>query len=900
MAEKKWTMMVVPETHWDREWYLTFQQFRHKLVALGDNLLHIMETDPRYEYYVFDGQTVVLEDYLQIRPQNRGRLADLVKAERLFVGPWYVLPDEFLVSGEALVHNILLGHKIAAEFGRVMKAGYVPDPFGHVSQLPQILAGFGLDSALFMRGVGNELDDLSNEFWWEAPDGSRVLGIHLINSYCNGANLGQERWAGPVSAHQPVDMDMALQRFEEERSSLSQKAATSYLLLNNGCDHLEPQPELPDIIEYANARIESMEIVHSHYEAYVEAVLSEVGELGTVRGELHSGKYWPLLSGVYSARMHLKQANERCQTLLEKWAEPFCALAWLTGASYEQSFLWEAWRQLLRNHPHDSICGCSSDQVHREMMPRFWQAQQIGETLLESATQHLAGMAQVEAPETAEGCVCARQVVVFNPSNWRRSEPAVVHLSGAVASDSVPLNVVVRDASGTVLPSQIVHQDVRECRWFANAAIPEDKLAWQAQVLLPAEVPPLGFAAYSVVTEAAAQACPETDIAAGSNWIENQYVRVAVQPNGTLQVTEKASGRVYDGCHLFEDTEDVGDEYDYSHAANSMTITSAGTAARISLVERGPLQATLQADLVLQLPKSASEDRRSRSEQAVACAVTTRVSICASSPRISVETTVDNQARDHRLRVWFPTGLNVAHCYAAGHFDVIRRSLDLPDAEGWCQQPQPTKAMQGFVDVNDGEHGLALCAVGLPEYEVLRTNGGAVIALTLLRSVGWLSRGDLITRPGNAGPKLPTPEAQCLGQHTFRYALVPHQGGWLRAQMWQHAAAEKAPLRAVATDLSGSGAHTRLSFLQVEPTELVVTCVKKAEREEALTVRCYNISEHPISGRVSAYRPIERAELLNLNEEPTEELSVSGGGDVELADVPGRRILTLALYFGES
>lgn len=892
MTAKKWTLMIVPETHWDREWYLTFQQFRRRLVTLTDKLLHIMETDPEYKYYVFDGQTVVLEDYLEIRPQNRQRLADLVQARRLFVGPWYVLPDEFLVSGEALVHNLLLGHKIAAQFGHVMKAGYIPDPFGHISQLPQILAGFDLQAALFMRGVGNELDELNNEFWWQAPDGTRVLGIHLINAYCNAANLGAGGWPG-AQVNQKVDMDEALATVCDERDSLGQQAATRYLLLNNGCDHLEPQPELPEIIKYVNERLKDAEMVHSHYEAYVEAVLSEQPQLGTVTGELHSGKHHPLLSGVFSARMYLKQANEACQTLLERWAEPLSAWVWLEGADYEQDFLWHAWRLLLHNHPHDSICGCSVDQVHREMIPRFQQAEQIGQMLTEESLHHLAGLARIQPPQVSDECCYARKLVVFNPHNWPCQEPVTVNVVAGISEGTMPLAVKIRDAQGNPVPAQICRQQIGE---YQHPVAP-DKLTWEAEVIFPAQVPPLGFAAYTAVVEPGSAPVVGTDLRWGPNWIENDCVRVVANHNGTLTITDKATGHTYESCHLIEDTEDVGDEYDYSPAAVSTTITSAGVAARISVAETGPVRAALQIDLTLDLPESATPDRQSRSAQTVPCAVSTKVMLPAGSPRISVETTVDNQARDHRLRVWFPTDLAVdEECYAQSHFDVVKRTLGLPKAEGWSQEPQPTKATQGFVDVNDGQRGLAICPVGLPEYEVLKVDGQAIIALTLLRAVGWLSRDDLLTRPYNAGPKIPSPEAQCLGKYTFRYALVPHAGGWEAAELWKHSAAQKAPLRATEANLDEAGQYPQLSFLEVEPATLVVTCVKKAERSDSLIVRLYNISDQAQSGHISAYKPIISAEKVNLNEEPLEELSVTDDGQIEI-QVPSRRILTVALQF---
>jgi mannosylglycerate hydrolase len=350
---RKYTVIVVPETHWDREWYATFQQFRMRLVRLTDKLLGILDADPNYKSFTFDGQTVVIEDYLEIRPENRRRIAAYAKQGRLLLGPWYVLPDEFLVSGEALVRNLMVGHAIASEFGRVMKAGYIPDPFGHIAQLPQILAGFGIGSALFMRGLGEQGEKLRNEFWWHAPDGTRVLAVHLLSGYCNFSDWGYER----TPSGRSLNLDLAVTRARREVDRHGPKAATRYILANNGCDHVEPQPELPAIIEHVNRTLDDAEFVHGSYEDFVAAVLAEQPELGSLTGELHEGKYHPVLSGTFSARMYLKQANERTQTLLERWAEPVSALAWLWGKPYDAAFLWHAWKLCLKNHPHDSICG---------------------------------------------------------------------------------------------------------------------------------------------------------------------------------------------------------------------------------------------------------------------------------------------------------------------------------------------------------------------------------------------------------------------------------------------------------------------------------------------------------------------------------------------------------------
>ncbi len=179
------TLHVISHTHWDREWYLTFQQFRLKLVHMVDKLLDILEADPEYRYFMLDGQTIVLDDYLQMRPEREAVLREHIEAGRILIGPWHILSDMFLVSPEAQIRNLLEGARTATRFGPKMPVGYSPDPFGNHGQVPQMLRGFGIGTACLWRGVG----DLPTELWWDSPDGSRVLLAYLRNSYGNGANL---------------------------------------------------------------------------------------------------------------------------------------------------------------------------------------------------------------------------------------------------------------------------------------------------------------------------------------------------------------------------------------------------------------------------------------------------------------------------------------------------------------------------------------------------------------------------------------------------------------------------------------------------------------------------------------------------------------------------------------
>src|SRR5579859_1450352 len=470
-------ILIVPHTHWDREWYQTFQQFRVRLVQTIDHLLDILDRDEKFSYFMLDGQTIVLDDYLEIQPEQEQRLKRHIQAGRILVGPWYLQPDEFLVSGESLIRNLQIGLRRAAEFGTPMRVGYVPDCFGHIAQMPQILRGFDIDSAVFWRGVGEEAH--KSEFYWAAPDGTQVLVIHLADTvgYSNASLM-------------PLNPEEFVTRVEILTAPLLAKATTNTLLFMNGSDHLEPQDGLPETIEAANKLLAHINPEHekiltrfghheqngqvSHFDninvrigtlpQYIESVRQQIERspgtpLQTLSGEMRSSQYSHLLPAVLSTRMWIKQQNTATEHLLERWMEPLTAWAWKLGAPYPKALVKLAWKYLLQNHPHDSICGCSIDQVHRENSVRFAQSQQISENLITQAMQYLASVTDTHTPFHAQGNRPhadheALPIVVFNPAPGPRTEAVqiVAQLPGTLN------NAVIVDELGTHMPYHVVNR----------------------------------------------------------------------------------------------------------------------------------------------------------------------------------------------------------------------------------------------------------------------------------------------------------------------------------------------------------------------------------------------------------------------------------------------------------
>jgi alpha-mannosidase len=861
-----------------------------------------------------------------------------------------------------------------------MPVGYVPDTFGHIGQLPQLLRGFGMDVAVFRRGLSDE----PTELLWSAPDGSTVLACYLRDGYDNAAWL-------------PKDPREFLETVQRLRESLTPHATTPNLLLMNGTDHMDPMPELPALIRYANQHLQDAQLVHSTLPQYIEAVKRSLGlgpesgieslaegRLRAVKGELRSPKRHHLLQGVLSTRIWIKQRNAACQTLLEAWAEPFAAFCRLApmpnSPTPNHRYLQLAWRYLLQNHPHDSICGCSVDQVHREMVTRFDWVEQIGEEVTRQSLEAIAGQVQTEDPDALAA------VVVFNPLTGPRTDvvglrlqlPAGVKGITVVDEGGQPVPFQVRSfQEGDLVASMeldtlalaqamnvmvagkvfdmvirdlrlrregdLVHLDVtlshegqpdldgleraRETirhlieaegvtRFLVRAqTAPTVELSMVAQ-----DVPSFGYKTFWIREATDRQIAQTSEVSEdfgslGPYSLENEFYVVEVDPaDGTLTLTDKDTGLVLRGLNRFVDGGDRGDEYNYEPPPDDHLVSSPVAPPTIEWVEQGPARQTLRASLLYRLPESLTPDRAGRGNRLVDVPIVSEISLSPGVRRVDVRTTVDNRARDHRLQVHFPTPILADQAWAEGHWDVIPRPVRPEEAAAdWAEVPAPTQPQRAFVDLSDGQVdkrsrgpqpnrvstadererlsvGLLLANKGLPEYEVIPGPDGHTLALTLLRCVGWLSRGDLTARRGPAGNALETPEAQCPGTYAFEYALMPHSGDWRAA--FREAHAFNAPLRGVVVEPGAGRLPAEASFLQVEPDDLVVTAVKPAEEGDAILVRCCNLGPDTVRGRLRLLARPSAAWLARLDETPLEDLPIQPDGGVEVA-VRSRQVITV-------
>lgn len=891
------TYHIVSHSHWDREWYKTFEQFRSMLVNMVDDLIDLLERDPEYRCFTLDGQTVVIDDYLAVRPEREETLRKLIGQGRLVVGPWYVLPDEFLVSGEATVRNLLHGMHAARRLGGTMNVGYIPDSFGHIATMPTILAGFGIPTALVYRGFGGEPGQDSSEYRWHAPDGTECLMVHLFR---HGYSAGY--------FHQETDAQI-IGRFKGLKDELDARATTSHRLIMNGGDHHWPDPHLPNTLKLLRANFDG-NFVHSTVPAYVESVRREMRDLPDLHGELRFGyRYaFAVLGGVYSSRMYIKQANWRAQILLQRYAEPLNALGVLAGMRSQLPLMRQAWRTLLQNHPHDSICGCSIDPVHREMMTRFAAVTDLGNGIVDEGLTSL-----IPASDTAAGDDVA--LFLMNTGVLPRSEVTAAEVRFYLQDIVVGLNPDVQvapklppvkafglfDAAGKEVPVQILDRTQGYDITYTHYNYPKQTYAERFALLVDAvDVPPMGFKGLTVRKKASFATFPSA-VRSGSRFIENDHLRADVKPNGQVTVTDKATGQVLKGLHLFEDGGDVGDEYNYSYPKRDRRILSSTCRARVQRIERGPLRASLRITLTLQVPAAATPDRTARSPRRIPLKIATTISLTRSARSLTFETTVVNDAQDHRFRVLLPAGMKTDAVLADGQFAMIERTQRTYDTKAFTiEHPSPVAPMQRCVVVRDASRAMAVISDGLPEYELL-LDGKGTIALTLLRCVGLLAGEDLITRPGGkAGWHNETPDAQCPGTHTFRYAVMPLTRAALEDRASLEAELERfhVPLLPVRRkELSGFPMEG--SLLRLESGRFAMSAFKQSEDGQAVILRFYNTTPAVCEEKVYFQRSVERVDLARLDETPVRTLAVESGNVVRCT-APPHGIITLRVVFSAS
>ncbi|WP_421081476.1 mannosylglycerate hydrolase [Serratia fonticola] len=859
---------ITPHMHWDREWYFTTEESRILLINNMEEILTRLETDAEYRFYVLDGQTAVLEDYFAIKPENHERVKALVQAGKLIVGPWYTQTDTMVVSGESIVRNLMYGMRDCLSFGEPMKIGYLPDSFSMSSQLPHIFNGFGITRAMFWRGCSERHGTDKTEFLWQSNDGSEVAAQVLPLGYAIGKYL-------------PEDEAGLRKRLDSYFTVLENASVTKDILLPNGHDQMPLQQNIFQVMAKLREIYPQREFVMSRFEEVFERIEASRERLATLKGEFNDGKYMRVHRTISSTRMDIKIAHAEIENKIVNILEPLAAIAWSLGFEYHHGLLEKMWKEILKNHAHDSIGCCCSDKVHQEIMTRFILADDMAENLVRFYMRKIVDNMPVQHAD-------ADKLTFFNLLPYPREE--VINTTIRIRAQQFslmdeqgqPVEYFIRAAREIdpgLVDRQIVH--------YGNY---DPFMEYDIQLCRP--LPAMGYCTLHIHANHAGQ--QRQAAAQPAELLENEYYRIALNANGTLDITDKQSGYLYQQVLQLEDGSDDGDEYDYSPSREEWLIYSTQNAVATSIKhEAWQSIATLELRMALPANLQQRAERRSDGYLDVQCQVT----LAHNSRRIDIEMWLDNQADDHRVRVLIPTPFASESVLADNQFGCITRPVDDPamavwQQEGWKEAPIPVWQLMNFAALHDDLHGMALFTEGLREFEIVGERRDT-FALTLFRSVGVLGKEELLLRPGRpSGIKLPTPDSQMRGKLHCRFSLFsfagdPHQAGVMqqaRAFVTPVRCYNKIPFDAMKLNLAAFRTPLHFSLLSMPESGPVLSVLKKAEDADALIIRVYNPSEQvSIGGALTLAAPAQEWLETGMDEQPLPQQGIAKGDFTTLA-----------------
>jgi alpha-mannosidase len=777
----------------------------------------MFEKEEDYQF-VLDGQMLLLDDYFEeLKKQGKAvypykmKIKKYVNEGRLHIGPYYLQPDWQLVAGESLVRNAIVGTTKAREFGPVMPIGWLLDNFGQISQTSQINAKSGITGQFVWRGVEMDPTNVKSEFLWKAPDGTTLPSVYLLNSYRNLMRLAEYK-------------DMMKKRVVSEVVKLQDFMTTNNVLMMNGYDQEMVPDDIQPAIKSGALNTDDIKVTQENPASYLKSVMDNNPSLITLEGSLYSGRFISVFPGVMSCRIYLKIQNDKAEKAITKLAEPLSTISWMNGGEYPSTMMDKAWELLLQNHPHDSICGCSIDDVHSDMEQRFRDMHFLVDSQVDNDLKNI--IANVDTSNLK-----GLPQFVINTAPYKKNVVAKVNDSYLFVKD----------------------------------------------------VPSMGYKL--------AEECEndEDDIVVSNNSVSNGYVSVEVNENGSVNVTNLETGKVFKNLGIIEDKGDAGDEYNYSYPDNDKTFLSSDFKANTTIKELGKNKAEIRIDVDMKLPKTLTADRKNRDDDYLLMPVRTTISIEKGSKSVKFHTVINNTVRDHLVRVLFESDIKTDKAYAGSAFDIVERPIHIDDYDEsmipsnvrkvivGAREAKPNTIFLGreLVDLNDGKQGCAVLSKGLPEYTVYEENN--TIALTLFRSVGWVAT-DINTRIGDAGPLIYTPEAQCLRTMEFDYAFYPHSGDVEEGKVLREADEFNSQTVIAQTNIHEGVLPLEASYLSIESEndEVMLSSFKQSIDKSGVIVRFYNGGTEATTTKITLNKEIQKVLNVNLLEEEAKEVEFDG------------------------
>ncbi|MFK4964702.1 glycoside hydrolase family 38 N-terminal domain-containing protein [Lactococcus garvieae] len=837
---------IISHTHWDREWHKTFQEYRVRLVSFFDNLIDLLEKDSEYESFLMDGQTVVLEDYLQIKPYKRQQLEQLIKNGRLIVGPWYIQPDEFIPSGEMQIRNLLVGQTVGSEFGANMQVGYLPDSFGQSAQIPQLLNGFGIEHAVFWRGITEE-ECKNLDFIWQSDDGSQVKTTVLADGYGNARLFNDS-------------LKNNIQIVEENLERLYEKSNKENLLLMCGFDQRKANASLPQIVKDLNGHYggEHTFKISTLPEYLEKAFQTENKEI--VSGEFRKGKHMRVHVSIGLTRSDIKQANYQAQTSLVKIAEPLASLASMHGLEYQKELFTQAAKYTLQNQAHDSISNVCTDATHREMSLRYENAQQISNLLANDALDYMTN--QIDFQDIGQ------PIVLFNLTSSKRNVLEKIQVTTELE------NFDLLDNKKNKVPFEILSKEVtnQNDKQIEIGVKNKDKILYQYELLINLTFEGWGYQTIYLVEGQEEQEKSKSPIYDElTQSFVTDYYTLEIQKNGQLSYIDKKTGERFDSLNSFVENGNAGDEYDYSPPVQDQKVSAHNHQPEIQILHNSATFSEVKLVYRFDVPRETNGQERSK--EVISQHIETSLMVKKDSPKVEIKTWIDNQAKNHRICVQFDSNEASDEHFSEQQFGPItrRNTIDNPNQwqeENWEERYYPIYPQQRYTGFDKDNGKLLVLNKGLVTYEILEHQGKPRLSLPLITTMDYMGKQDLLDRPGRrSGLHVATPDSEMIGQYTYEYAFLFVQP---EENMIAHVEAYQMPLMSKQSTSKAKGTLAdHFTLHSISHSNVEVMALKKAENRPAYIFRLVNHEQTKVENVELRFDStyFGKVEEVNFNEE---------------------------------
>lgn len=729
---------ILMHTHWDREWYFTKDETQ---LLLRNHMFQVIEFLEENEdiIYILDGQSVMLDDFIEFAPKWKTRVENLVKRGALRVGPWYTQTDLLLVHGESIIRNLYYGMKKALEYGDVMKVGYAPDTFGHSSQMPQIYKQFGIESSFFWRGF-SELKAKKSDFIWKGIDGSTIFGINLATGY-QGAKYLES------------DIDELKVRMDKILKVLDNYSATSQRLIMNGHDQMPIQKNIHEIMNKLKTLYPNDSVEITDFESYVDGLRDKNLEL--VEGELVHSKHARIHRTITSTRMDIKLLNTELEYKIYNILEPLAIMGTELKIDYPHEIFEKCLKTLFGTHAHDSIGGCNSDSVNQDIKQRLLQVKEIVDTQIE-LYMRLISLAGKNSNENI--------ITMYNCLPYKR-EKERVELEFITRTSDFKIFLDNKEVDYLLLEQEITDAgliDRQVAARLLDIKVFKSRVSFVVDSIDGLEVKYLTYKEgenYALLNKITKE-----------NSIENSLYKLEIKDN-KLNLFNKTTKEYLEDVFYIETSGDGGDSYDYSPPYTDIVFNSKNSTIKNIKTLKGKDEEILFYTLEFNLPKN----QNSRDNNKIDTTVEFLVEISLNnSELVNVKINHRNSVEDTRFRAVLNTQIKTDRVESDSHLCVVNKpvffekELSIWEEDKWAEKPVSIETFNSYVSLKEEKKEGTFFAYGLKEYEVVDGN----IYITLFRTFSHLGKRELINRPGRpSGIEIPTPDNQ-LKDIEFNFNLA--------------------------------------------------------------------------------------------------------------------------------